>query len=217
MRISMRNLSFLLLALAALAACSREEKTVDEPKPTLTYSGGAPAARGAAPAATATTASTATSTAAEAPAPDTSVGQKMPAFPAQTLDGKPFDLASQQGRDVVLLNVWATWCGPCRYEIPDLVKMHQQYAAQGFQVVGVSVDEGGADAVKDFVAEQKMTYPVALDGEGKVTNILQTTVLPTSVLIDRTGTIVWRHFGLVETGDAALKKALDTALAQPRA
>jgi thiol-disulfide isomerase/thioredoxin len=139
----------------------------------------------------------------------------MPAYSAQTLDGKPFDLASERG-NVVFLNVWATWCGPCRFEIPELETMHNKYAGQGFKVIGVSVDESGADAVRAFVKEQKMTYPIEVDPEGKLANLLQTTVLPTSILIDRDGTIVWRHFGLLSSGDESLTKALDAALAQKR-
>ena len=140
----------------------------------------------------------------------------MPAFAAETLEGQPFDLGKERGSDVVLLNVWATWCGPCLGEVPDLVKMHDQYAPQGFKVVGVSIDDAGVDVVKEFIAKHKVTYPIALDSESHVANLLQTTVLPTSVLIDRTGTIVWRKFGIVKFDDPALVKALDTALAQPR-
>jgi peroxiredoxin len=204
-----------LAALAALAACGRDEQPVQEPKPTLTYSGPA-ATRGVTTTATTTTTTATTATAAEAAPPDTSVGAKMPTFAAETLDGKPFDLTKERGSDVVLLNVWATWCGPCKGEVPDLVKMHDKYATRGFKVVGVSIDDGGVDAVKEFVSQNKMTYPVALDSESHVANVLQTTVLPTSVLIDRNGMIVWRHFGAVKTDDAALVKALDAALAQKR-
>lgn len=209
------SLALPLLAAAALVACGGDEKPVQEPKPTLTYSG--PASRGATATATTTTTATATTaTAAEAAPPDTSVGAKMPTFAAETLDGQPFDLTKARGSDVVLLNVWATWCGPCKGEVPDLVKLHEKYAAQGFQVIGVSIDDAGVDVVKDFVSQNKMTYPVALDSESHVANVLQTTVLPTSVLIDRTGTIVWRHFSTVKADDAELVKALGAALAQKR-
>jgi cytochrome c biogenesis protein CcmG/thiol:disulfide interchange protein DsbE len=210
----MRKLPLLLLgAAAALAACGRNEQPAPEPKPTLTYSG----PRGTTQTATSTTSTaTATATAAEAAPPDTSVGKKMPAFAAETLEGQPFDLAKERGSDVVFLNVWATWCGPCIGEMPDLMKMHEHYAPQGFKVVGVSIDDSGVEPVKDFLKEHKVSYPIALDSESHVANVLQTTVLPTSVLIDRTGTIVWRHFGSVKFDDAELLKALDAALAQKR-
>src|SRR5258708_29935506 len=121
----------------------------------------------------------------------TEVGNIMPAYTTKWLDGKPFDLAAEHG-NVVFLNVWATWCGPCRSEMPFLQSMQDQYAARGLKVIGVSVDEGGTADVNAFLAAQKIRYPSAIDPEGRIANILQTTVLPTSVLIDRTGHIVWK-------------------------
>ena len=149
-----------------------------------------------------------------AAAPSTDVGATMPPYQATLLDGKPFDLAAERGRNVVFLNLWATWCGPCRFEIPELEKMHAKYAARGFEVVGVSVDEGGAEAVKPFAKEQTIGYPIALDPSGKIANILQTTVLPTSVLIDRNGKIVWRRIGALMGPDATLDAAIEKALAK---
>jgi len=140
----------------------------------------------------------------------TSVGSMMPAYKVDLLDGKTFDVNAERG-NVVFLNLWATWCGPCRFEIPELQKLHDEYAAKKFKVVGVSLDESGKDTVQQFVTEQKMTYPIALDPEGKLANIFQTTVIPTSVLIDRKGKIVWKRYGAVSV-DSELKQALDEAL-----
>jgi len=148
----------------------------------------------------------------EATTPSTDVGAAMPAYQAAMLDGKPFDLAAERPRKVVFLNVWATWCGPCRFEIPELEKMHAKYAARGFEVVGVSVEENGAEAVKPFVSEQAIGYPIVLDPPGKIANVLQTTVLPTSVLIDRNGKIVWRRTGALMGPDATLDAAIEKAL-----
>lgn len=179
---------FLCAALLVIASCRRHE-------------GAAPQSNPAAPAKTANAAAGA------------DVGTPMPAYSAKWLDGSTFDLASQKG-SVVLLNIWATWCGPCRFEIPELDKLHRTYESRGFKVIGVSVDEGGAADVKGFVAEQKMSYPIALDPEGKLATILQTTVIPTSVLVDRKGNVVWKHFGIVSTGDPLLTRALQSALAE---
>lgn len=140
-------------------------------------------------------------------------GPPMPPYKAQWLDGTSFDMASEKG-SVVLLNVWATWCGPCRFEIPDLEKLHAQYASRGFKVIGVSLDEGGAADVKPFVADQKIGYPIALDPEGKLAAIFKTSVIPTSVLVDRSGNIVWKHFGIVDLKDKTLTTALESALAR---
>ncbi|HYI12189.1 MAG TPA: TlpA disulfide reductase family protein [Thermoanaerobaculia bacterium] len=146
----------------------------------------------------------------EAPS-GTDVGSKMPEYAAMYLDGSKFDLAARRDK-VVLLNVWATWCGPCRYEIPELQAIHDRYAPRGFEVVGVSVDESGIESVKEFVVEQKMTYPVVLDAEGKLANILQTSVLPTSIIVDRTGKVVWKKYGAIFKGDEELDKAIQEAL-----
>ncbi len=164
-----------------------------------------PAGSTAAPVKTATTAA--------APAAQrTEVGDPMPAYPAPMLDGKPLDLGAEQKGKVVLLNVWATWCGPCRGEIPLLRKINQTYKPRGFEVLGVSVDESGADGVKQFANEQKIDYPIAVDPDGKIANLLQTTVLPTSVLIDRNGKIVWRQIGALDENDTTLQDAVEKAL-----
>src|SRR5437763_4953691 len=168
------------------------------------------------PAATGTHAATVTAAKPAQPAPEppsapTNVGDPMPAYTAKMLDGAPFDIASQKG-SVVLVNVWATWCNPCRFEIPELQKMYDANARRGFKVIGISVDEGDAKEVKQFVDEQKMTYPIVLDPDGRVANLLSTTVLPTTVLLDRQGKIVWREVGAIPADDPTLKKALHAAL-----
>jgi thiol-disulfide isomerase/thioredoxin len=159
---------------------------------------------------------TAASTAgAEPESARTEVGDPMPAYAAAYLDGKPLNLANEKG-SVIFLNVWATWCGPCRFETPELQALQNQYAANGLKVIGVSVDEGDKAEVKTFVAEQKITYPIAVDPEGRIATLLQTTVLPTSLLIDRDGKIVWRQIGAVMPNDAKLKAAVEKAVAAKR-
>ncbi len=142
----------------------------------------------------------------------TEVGNIMPAYTAEWLDGKPFDLAAEHG-NVVFLNVWATWCGPCRSEMPFLQSMQDQYAARGLKVIGVSVDESGIAGVKSFLAEKGIHYPSAIDPDGRIANLLETTVLPTSVLIDRAGHVAWKDAGMLRGPDPALTKALEQALA----
>jgi thiol-disulfide isomerase/thioredoxin len=142
----------------------------------------------------------------------TEVGNIMPAYTAQWLDGKPFDLAAEHG-NVVFLNVWATWCGPCRSEMPFLQSMQDQYAARGLKVIGVSLDEGGVAGVKSFLAEKAIRYPSAIDPDGRIANLLETTVLPTSVLIDRTGHVAWKGAGMLSGPEPTLTKALELALA----
>ncbi|HUJ12296.1 MAG TPA: TlpA disulfide reductase family protein [Thermoanaerobaculia bacterium] len=148
----------------------------------------------------------------EKPPARTEVGDVMPAYDATLLDGTPLKLQSEKG-NVVLLNVWATWCGPCRFEIPELEAMHQKYAAKGFRVIGVSVDDTGVAGVKQFVAENKITYPIAVDADGRVATILSTTVLPTTVIIGRDGRILWRKIGAmmpneIPSVDSVVEQAL---------
>ena len=153
-----------------------------------------------------------------APAPpatgSTEVGALMPAYQAQWLDGRPMDLAAERGR-VVFLNLWATWCGPCRYEIPRLQQLHDQYAAQGFEVIGVTLDETSPAPVREFAQKQGMKYPIALDPEGRLANLLQSQMIPVSVLIDRNGRIVWKSAGALLGEDKELNSALASALGQP--
>ncbi len=141
----------------------------------------------------------------------TEPGAAMPEYSAMNLDGTKFELAARRDK-VVLLNLWATWCGPCRYEIPELQRIHDQYGSRGFEVVGVSVDESGIESVRDFVTEQKMTYPVVLDPQGKLADVLSTSVLPTTVLVGRDGKIVWKKVGPILEGDQELKSAIEKAL-----
>ena len=185
----MKRLAVLLVLVVVMAGCNRGEKTHG-------YSDGKTDAKATTPAATAT---------------GTDVGSLMPDYSAMNLDGTKFDLASRRGK-VVLLNVWATWCGPCRFEIPELQRIHDAYAARGFEVVGVSVDESGVESVRQFVDEQEMRYPVALDPQGQLANLLQTSVLPTSVLVDRGGKIVWKKYGAILENDHELDEAIKKAL-----
>jgi thiol-disulfide isomerase/thioredoxin len=187
----MKKLAVLLtLTLLLAASCKKGEEATGTP------ANGDAGPRGAAAVATTT---------------GTDVGSTLPEYSALWLDGSKFDLATRR-ENVVLLNVWATWCGPCRFEIPELQALHDHYKSRRFEVIGVSVDESGAESVKHFIDEQKMTYPIALDAEGKLPNLLQTSVLPTTVLLDRNGKIVWKRLGMIEKNDQELVKAIEAAL-----
>ena len=181
-----------MLAAAVLAGCKQKEKAATD-----TFGYGTPQQTKSAPAA--------------ATATGTEVGALMPEYSAMWLDGSKFELETKRG-NVVLLNLWATWCGPCRFEIPELQQIHNRYAPKKFEVIGVSVDESGVESVRDFVKEHEMTYPIVLDAEGKLASVFQTSVLPTSVVLDRSGKIVWKKFGAIMPDDPELKKAIESAL-----
>ena len=196
---SMRKLVFLTLI---AFACAKHETTTPN----------APPQRGASkPAAKTETVTASTQTTSSAATETADVGQMMPPYSTLLLDGRKFDIAAERG-NVVFLNLWATWCGPCRAEIPELQALHQKYASRGFKVVGISLDDTGAGGVKQFVAQHSMTYPVAYDPDSKIATIFQSSVLPTSVIVDRSGHIVWKNFGAVSMDDPTLKDALAKAL-----
>jgi cytochrome c biogenesis protein CcmG, thiol:disulfide interchange protein DsbE len=144
------------------------------------------------------------------------VGQPAPDYAARVLSGPDIALDSLRG-DVVLLNVWATWCKPCRQEIPALDSLHRAFAPQGLRVVGVSIDlEGEEQRVADFAKELGASYALWHDPDDNVSSTFLAIGVPATFLIDRDGVLRWRHHGPVTYADSALNAALASALAAPR-
>jgi len=110
-----------------------------------------------------------------------------PEFSLMTLENQEIRLSDLRGQ-VVLLDFWATWCGPCRESIPHLVALYKNYQSKGLQVIGLSVDKGDGSAVRKFVQSMGIPYPIALAPE-EVVKKYGVTSLPTTVLIDKKGTI----------------------------
>ena len=151
-------------------------------------------------------------TACQQPAYPGEVGGPVPAYAAAAFSGDSIRLQDLHG-SVVLLNVWATWCIPCRREIPELQALHQQYAAQGLRVIGVSVDEGGGDAdVAGFVKDFGMTYAIARDPADRISRLFRFQGVPASLLIDRKGVVRWRHLGRFTASDSTFQATLQKAL-----
>src|SRR6267143_3527367 len=117
-----------------------------------------------------------------------------PEFKLDSIDGKPLTLASAHGK-VVLLNFWATWCGPCRAEIPDLIELQKKYADK-LQIVGLSTDEMPAAVVKRFVQKQGINYRVAISTPEVDAQFGGIVALPTSFVLDTEGRVVEKHIGL---------------------
>ncbi|MGA7616407.1 MAG: TlpA disulfide reductase family protein [Thermoanaerobaculia bacterium] len=131
---------------------------------------------------------------------------------ANKLDGGTFQVADMKGQ-VVLLNVWATWCPPCRQEVPDLIRLQKQFGEKGLKVVGVSVDDGkDMEDVRKFVSNYAINYPVVLDPTSEIANKLQSTVIPISVLLDKEGRMVWYQQGSIIAGDPQLLSAIERTL-----
>ncbi|MFE8069812.1 TlpA disulfide reductase family protein [Marinobacteraceae bacterium S3BR75-40.1] len=116
-----------------------------------------------------------------------------PDFTLKSKQGENLRLEDFRGQ-VVLLNFWASWCGPCRQEMPLLDEIHQQYKDLGFTVMAVSVDEDPANA-DDFLAKVPVSFPVLYDNESRVSEMYGVDAMPTTVIIDRDGTRRFIHRG----------------------
>jgi thiol-disulfide isomerase/thioredoxin len=118
-----------------------------------------------------------------------------PEFSLSDLNNQPLDLANYRGK-VVLLDFWATWCTPCRGEIPHFVELQNTYAEQGLQVIGISMDDD-AKPVREFYRQYKMNYPVALGTEKVAESYGGVLGLPVTFLIGRDGRVAVKHLGEV--------------------
>lgn len=124
-----------------------------------------------------------------------------PDFVLKDANGTPVKLSDYKGK-VVLLNFWATWCGPCALEIPWFMEFEQQYKSQGFAVLGVSMDEDGWSAVKPYIAEHKVNYRIMLGNDSISQLYGGLDALPTTYVIDREGKVAFPpHVGLINKSE----------------
>ena len=123
-----------------------------------------------------------------------------PEFELKDADGKTVRLSDYKGK-VVLLDFWATWCGPCKIEIPWFIDFERKYKDQGFSVIGVSMDEEGWTVIKPFVTEVAINYRILLGSDSTAQLYGGVDALPTAFLIDRDGRIAATHVGLAGKDD----------------
>ena len=148
------------------------------------------------------------------------VGGDAPGFTATTLAAQPQvkTLTDYRGK-VVLLNIWATWCPPCREEMPSIQALHETFRARGFTVVAVSIDQAGDEQkIRDFVKEYGLTFEVLHDPAGSIQQIYQTTGVPENFLIGADGTIRKKAYAQnwnSEENRALVRQLLDEAGAPP--
>ncbi len=116
-----------------------------------------------------------------------------PDFTLRTADGKNLRLAEQRGR-VVLVNFWATWCAPCRQEMPLLNQLYQKYQGSGFTLLGVNVDEDSRNAI-NLATKLGVSFPVLLDADKAVSKRYDLSSMPSTLLIDRDGKVRYVHRG----------------------
>ncbi len=120
-------------------------------------------------------------------------GAPAPAFSLTTVSGEPATLSQYQGQ-VVMLNFWATWCGPCQQEMPLLEQMYKKFKPAGFTLIGVNVDKD-APPVRELLARKPVSFPVALDPSSQVSREYRVNEMPSTVIIDRKGVIRFIHRG----------------------
>ena len=141
------------------------------------------------------------------------VGSRAPDFPAVDLATRqPVTFGRYRGH-VVLLNVWATWCQPCRVEMPSMERLHRTFADSDFRIVAVSIDREGPEVVEQFVKELGLTFDILHDATADIQRIYQTTGVPESFVIDRNGIIIKKVIGAAEwdgpVTETLLRRLLD--------
>lgn len=130
----------------------------------------------------------------------------------KTADGKTYDLSKLTGK-VVIVNFWATWCGPCRKEIPDFIEFYKNYKDKGVEILGVSLDRDGWEKVKPFLKQTPINYPIVL-GNGEIAGKFgKFNAIPTTFIIDKSGNIVDEHTGVMTRSqlEAKIKPLLSAA------
>ena len=132
-----------------------------------------------------------------------------PAWTLKDLDGKPVSLSDFKGK-VVILDIWATWCPPCRAEIPHFIELQNEWKDKDVTVVGMSVDSTGPEDVAKFVKENGMNYPIVMADEKTATDYGADQGIPFTIVIDKNGQVVARHLGMTDksTFEDDIKEAL---------
>ena len=146
------------------------------------------------------------------------IGSKAPDFHALTIDGepRPKTLADYRG-SVVLLNIWATWCGPCVVEMPSIQRLHDRFGARGLKIVAVSVDNPGTqDGIRAFRDKYGLTFEILHDPTFRIKRIYQTTGVPETFIIAEDGTIRRKYIGADDWDSEANQALIAALLGAPR-
>ena len=139
-------------------------------------------------------------------------GDPAPAYAAPQLDGDTVSLVALRGGPV-LLNVWATWCAPCREEMPGLQALHERYADRGLRVIGASVDARGAEpAIASFLRDHGITFTILHDADETVSRLFRTNGVPETYLIDAEGRIAHRWIGRIDPLGAQVIEQVEAVL-----
>lgn len=142
-------------------------------------------------------------------------GSPAPTFVLPGLDGKMVDLQSYRGK-VVFLNIWATWCPPCRDEMPSMERLYRELKGEDFEILAVSVDKAGAADVAPFMKRHRLSFPALLDPEGTMNGIYGATGVPESFIINREGVIKKIVIGPMDWASPAAVRFFRDLIEAPR-
>jgi thiol-disulfide isomerase/thioredoxin len=143
-----------------------------------------------------------------------SIGDVAPQFQGTTLKGEKFDLADFQGK-VILIDFWASWCGPCRQELPYLIELQQKYKNSDFEIIAVNIDDKISNAIK-FINEISGTisFPIVKDSQQKIPPQFQIKGMPSTILVDKKGVIRYWHTGFKNSYKEDYVSEIDKLLAE---
>jgi len=140
------------------------------------------------------------------------VGDAVPAFAVATIGGDSARIGGAARQPVTLVNVWATWCGPCKAEFPELQALHTMYASRGLRVLAISIDTDGDAEVAASASSMGATFAIGRDPADQLRGQFAAVGIPESWLVSADGTLLWRHSGAIPAGDPAVRAAIDGAL-----
>ncbi|MCF6281548.1 MAG: TlpA family protein disulfide reductase [Candidatus Polarisedimenticolaceae bacterium] len=138
--------------------------------------------------------------------------EKAPDFTLKSRSGENLKLSEFRG-ELVMVNFWASWCGPCRQEMPELESLYQQYKGMGFTLLGINVDDQIKNADK-MLKQIPVSFPVLYDSEHKVSDLYEVAAMPTTILIDRNGTIRDIHHGYQPGTEQLYQKQIEALLTE---
>ncbi len=140
------------------------------------------------------------------------VGDAAPAFAVATLAGDSARIGGAARQPVTLVNIWATWCGPCKAEFPELQALHTTYAPRGLRVLAISIDTDDDAAVAASAKQMGATFMIGRDPADQVRGQISAVGIPESWLVSADGRLLWRHSGAIPAGDVTVRAAIDAAL-----